>query len=156
MEKSVTSGESKTPGIKKIAEESDFIKGLDRSERGFQSRMKNIFKKYNRPFDNDVVVFMEDLTYETRNGRRPWTNETKSEVVRFNNNINEADDCGKTQRIVPKVEQFSGQTSVASMRYEKENPYTDGCLSSSGSYVALQFRVAVEEIHFPRKKWWKP
>ncbi|XP_069613873.1 Holliday junction recognition protein isoform X2 [Ranitomeya imitator] len=104
MEKSVTSGESKTPGIKKIAEESDFIKGLDRSERGFQSRMKNIFKKYNRPFDNDVVVFMEDLTYETRN---------------------EADDCGKTQRIVPKVEQFSGQTSVASMRYEKENPYTD-------------------------------
>ncbi|XP_077152938.1 Holliday junction recognition protein isoform X2 [Ranitomeya variabilis] len=125
MEKSVTSGGSKTPGIKKIAEESDFIKGLDRSERGFQSRMKNIFEKYNRPFDNDVVVFMEDLTYETRNGRRPWTNQTKPEVVLFNNNINEADDCGKTQRTVPKVEQLSGQTSIALMRYEKENPYTD-------------------------------
>ncbi|XP_073405635.1 uncharacterized protein [Dendrobates tinctorius] len=105
MEKSVISEESKTRGINKIDEESDFIKGLNRSEQEFQSRMKNIFKKYNRPFDNVVVVFMEDLTYETHNGRCPWTNQmVMSENV---------------------VEQFSGQTSFPLMQYEKENPYTD-------------------------------
>ncbi|XP_073520690.1 Holliday junction recognition protein isoform X2 [Phyllobates terribilis] len=121
-----------TPGTKKIDEEWNFVKGLERNEQGFQSRMKDIFKKYNHPFDHDVVVFMEDLTYETRNGRRPWTFQTvisenmKSEVVPFdNNNTNEADDCEKTQWTVPKVKQFSGQTSTALMRYERDRPYTD-------------------------------
>ncbi|XP_075051023.1 uncharacterized protein LOC142138328 isoform X2 [Mixophyes fleayi] len=55
----------------------DLAAGLDRSEKIFQLRMIEIYKKYDHPFEDDIIVNIEDLTFKTSNGPRPWNFETK-------------------------------------------------------------------------------
>ncbi|XP_040280834.1 uncharacterized protein LOC120995602 isoform X2 [Bufo bufo] len=61
------------PGFVAADVEVDIITCLDRNERVFQARMLEIFRKYDRPFVNNIVVNIQDFTYMTAEGRRPWT-----------------------------------------------------------------------------------
>ncbi|KAM4044010.1 uncharacterized protein ACNLHF_011193 isoform 2-T2 [Anomaloglossus baeobatrachus] len=81
---------------------------LERSQHNFHIRMMAIYEKYDRPFEDDIVVSMEDLAYDTPRGRRrSWIGERlKSKKV---------------------AKPFSGETSTALMEYKKENSDNDDC-----------------------------
>ncbi|XP_031752846.1 uncharacterized protein LOC100486773 isoform X1 [Xenopus tropicalis] len=47
--------------------ESDFFVCLDKNEKIFQARMRQILEKYNKPFEEDVLVDIKSLAYITPN-----------------------------------------------------------------------------------------
>ncbi|KAM4044009.1 uncharacterized protein ACNLHF_011193 isoform 1-T1 [Anomaloglossus baeobatrachus] len=105
---------------------------LERSQHNFHIRMMAIYEKYDRPFEDDIVVSMEDLAYDTPRGRRrSWIGErlkskkVKSEVV--DDNISDTNDRQERKRTVFTAKPFSGETSTALMEYKKENSDNDDC-----------------------------
>ncbi|XP_053311952.1 uncharacterized protein LOC128473736 [Spea bombifrons] len=46
----------------------DLITALDRNEKIFQEKMRKIFEKYNKPFENDLILNIEEMTAVTING----------------------------------------------------------------------------------------
>ncbi|XP_071992186.1 Holliday junction recognition protein isoform X1 [Engystomops pustulosus] len=80
MEKSKSAKNCKTSGSRKFGEEMDFSTLLDKNNEIFSARMRDIFTKYNQPFENDIVINIEDLTYETPKGPRPWNFKTDTPV----------------------------------------------------------------------------
>ncbi|XP_050837048.1 Holliday junction recognition protein isoform X2 [Serinus canaria] len=53
--------------------------GLDRNNSRFVSSMNRILKKYNHPFENDILISMSTLTYETPDGPKKWDTESRTE-----------------------------------------------------------------------------
>ncbi|KAM4701583.1 Holliday junction recognition protein isoform 2-T2 [Discoglossus pictus] len=45
---------------------------LDRNETIFHAKMNRIFIKYNQPFEDDITVDIQTLTYDTSEGPKPW------------------------------------------------------------------------------------
>ncbi|XP_058520285.1 Holliday junction recognition protein [Ochotona princeps] len=56
----------------RLLEEDALLRELGDSRRRFQSRMRQLVEKYNQPFENDPLVEMATLTYETPQGLRIW------------------------------------------------------------------------------------
>ncbi|XP_066477366.1 Holliday junction recognition protein, partial [Tiliqua scincoides] len=52
-----------------------------RSRLRFASAMSSIMEKYNFPFDNDLIVSIKSLTFETPNGPMVWGEETSDEIT---------------------------------------------------------------------------
>lgn len=47
----------------------------------FTKKMLNIFKKYDKPFENSVLVNVESMAYDTPNGPKPWTGEITCPIL---------------------------------------------------------------------------
>ncbi|XP_075708929.1 Holliday junction recognition protein isoform X2 [Rhinoderma darwinii] len=126
----------------------DFITGLDRSEKIFQTRMMDIFQKFNRPFVDDIVVNIGNLTYETPDGgQRSWIHETdvpgywkfsfvtKRQDLRpvresLSSDLPEERSLRRSKKkklsTTFQDEHFSGQSCSTLMQY-KEDPFVDDC-----------------------------
>ncbi|XP_028582556.2 guanylyl cyclase-activating protein 3 isoform X2 [Podarcis muralis] len=77
---------------------------LRRSTLRFASAMSSVVEKYNFPFDDDMVISIRSLTYDTPEGPRVWGEEqqTSTEII----------DC--SQNIVPFQENTEIETQLAS------------------------------------------
>uniref|UniRef100_A0A8C5YVM3 Uncharacterized protein n=1 Tax=Marmota marmota marmota TaxID=9994 RepID=A0A8C5YVM3_MARMA len=52
-------------------EEDALLQKLKDSRRRFQRRMRELIEKYDQPFEDDPLVQMATLTYQTPQGREP-------------------------------------------------------------------------------------
>jgi hypothetical protein len=52
--------------------EDELLRKLKNSRSRFQIRMQQLIEKYNQPFEDDPLVQMATLTYETPQGLRIW------------------------------------------------------------------------------------
>uniref|UniRef100_A0A8C9FCX6 Uncharacterized protein n=1 Tax=Pavo cristatus TaxID=9049 RepID=A0A8C9FCX6_PAVCR len=50
----------------------DLDEWLRRSEARFQTSILCILERYNYPFEDDFLISMETLTYDTPDGPKPW------------------------------------------------------------------------------------
>ncbi|XP_008054582.2 Holliday junction recognition protein [Carlito syrichta] len=56
----------------KVLEKDELLRKLRNNRRRFQRHMQQLIAKYNRPFEDDPLVHMATLTYETPQGLRIW------------------------------------------------------------------------------------
>ncbi|XP_078245975.1 Holliday junction recognition protein isoform X1 [Pogona vitticeps] len=61
--------------------DSSMDRRLRRSSRHFASAMSSIVEKYNFPFDDDLIVSIKSLTYNTSDGPRAWGEESSTECT---------------------------------------------------------------------------
>ncbi|XP_063249897.1 Holliday junction recognition protein [Prinia subflava] len=54
--------------------------GLRRSNARFVASMNRILERYNRPFEDDALVSMATLTYDTPDGPKPWGQVSRKDV----------------------------------------------------------------------------
>ncbi|XP_075122508.1 uncharacterized protein LOC142196186 [Leptodactylus fuscus] len=166
-------GIARTPGPNKYEMQLDFITLLDKSEKHYQARMIEIFQKYDRPFLNDIVVNIEDLTIDTPEGRRPWNFETNMledmktpsvrkcqylgsrKLVSCDSPETSFSECSKKEKgsTPSKVDPFSGQTC----KYLEENTDANdhkrivSTQTSDLSIIRQKLRVALSLKESPGK-----
>ncbi|XP_066438444.1 uncharacterized protein [Eleutherodactylus coqui] len=70
MEKAESPGNTETPGPA-VDQDPDFVAGLDRHQKNFQTILLEIVKKYDHPFKNDTVFDFGRVTH-TRTGKCIW------------------------------------------------------------------------------------
>ncbi|XP_053242270.1 Holliday junction recognition protein isoform X4 [Podarcis raffonei] len=100
---------------------------LRRSTLRFASAMSSVVEKYNFPFDDDMVISIRSLTYDTPEGPRVWGEEqqTSTEII----------DC--SENIVPFQENTEIETQLASdsenENYEEyQSPNEEQSMDSCG------------------------
>ncbi|KAH0624967.1 hypothetical protein JD844_032930 [Phrynosoma platyrhinos] len=54
---------------------------LKRSRARFAAAMSGIMEKYNFPFNDDMIVSIKSLTYDTPDGQKVWGEESSSEII---------------------------------------------------------------------------
>ncbi|XP_063201007.1 uncharacterized protein LOC134519834 [Chroicocephalus ridibundus] len=76
----------------------DLDEGLRRSNARFRACINGILERYNHPFEDDLLISMETLTYNTPDGPKQWTEvstkklrQWKKEVLQRNRNQRNAD-----------------------------------------------------------------
>ncbi|XP_072116347.1 uncharacterized protein [Mobula birostris] len=51
---------------------SDLESGLLRNGWRFRQTLEGIFLKYSQPFEDDLIINLEDMTVDTKTGQKPW------------------------------------------------------------------------------------
>ncbi|XP_066196660.1 Holliday junction recognition protein isoform X1 [Sylvia atricapilla] len=62
-------------------------RGLKRSNDRFVVSMNRILQQYNRPFEDDLLVSMSTLTYQTPDGLKQWENVSMKDVKKWKEEI---------------------------------------------------------------------
>ncbi|KAM4886232.1 Holliday junction recognition protein isoform 2-T2 [Sylvia borin] len=62
-------------------------RGLRRSNDRFVASMNRILQQYNRPFEDDLLVSMSTLTYQTPDGLKQWENVSMKDVKKWKEEI---------------------------------------------------------------------
>ncbi|XP_072792368.1 Holliday junction recognition protein isoform X2 [Taeniopygia guttata] len=57
--------------------------GLRRSEARFMATMSRILEEYNHPFEDDILVSMDTLTYDTPDGPKQWEQVSQKDVRKW-------------------------------------------------------------------------
>ncbi|MEE6518859.1 hypothetical protein FKM82_030151, partial [Ascaphus truei] len=77
---------------------------LDRNEKVFQAKMTMILMKYDKPFEDDLLIDIASLTYDTPNGKEvfatdksPWEISCEWVNCSFNRLIVGAKKCSLVQ-----------------------------------------------------------
>ncbi|XP_027739058.1 Holliday junction recognition protein isoform X2 [Empidonax traillii] len=60
---------------------------LRQSSARFMASMNRILERYNHPFEDDYLVSMETLTYDTPNGRKKWGNVSTKNIKKWRREI---------------------------------------------------------------------
>ncbi|CAN8195008.1 unnamed protein product [Coccothraustes coccothraustes] len=57
--------------------------GLRRSNARFMASMNRIFEMYNHPFEDDILISMDSLTYETPDGPKKWDTVSRKDIKKW-------------------------------------------------------------------------
>ncbi|KAM6385697.1 Holliday junction recognition protein isoform 2-T2 [Alca torda] len=148
-------GAAERSGPRAIAMDLDLNLDLDLDERlrqsnaRFQASMNSILERYNHPFEDDLLISMETLTYNTPDGPKQWTEVSTKKLRRWKKEVLK---CNTSQRNTDISKQHTsdfedGHSKIHQVSPEKSHVDASDIDEESDAEI-VSVRRKLEDIHF--------
>uniref|UniRef100_A0A8C4UKB2 Uncharacterized protein n=1 Tax=Falco tinnunculus TaxID=100819 RepID=A0A8C4UKB2_FALTI len=104
----------------------DVDRYLRQSNARFLASINSILERYNHPFEDDLLVSMETLTYDTPDGPKNWENVSTKEVKEWREKVLECNREGRRNAEMSKQQSSDFEEERSTVHQESpENSRVD-------------------------------
>ncbi|XP_010394145.4 Holliday junction recognition protein isoform X1 [Corvus cornix cornix] len=121
--------------------------GLRRSNARFMASMNSILERYNHPFEDDLLVSMDTLTYDTPDGPKRWGQVSKKDVKKWKKKIFKHNRQSQRNREISEQQSSDFEDEHSTVHQESsENSGVDTSDAGEESDI-VSVRRKFEDIH---------
>ncbi|KAM4788060.1 Holliday junction recognition protein isoform 2-T2 [Cyanocitta cristata] len=122
--------------------------GLRRSNARFMASMNSILERYNHPFEDDLLVSMDTLTYDTPDGPKRWGQVSRKDVKKWKKKIFKHNRQSQRKREISEQQSSDFEDEHSTVHQESsENSGVDTSDTGEESDI-VSVRRKFEDFHF--------
>ncbi|KAM7065796.1 Holliday junction recognition protein isoform 2-T2 [Acridotheres tristis] len=118
--------------------------GLRRSNARFMASISRIMERYNHPFEDDLLVSMDTLTYDTPEGPKRWGQVSRKDVKKWKKEIFKHNRRSRRNREISKQQSTDSEDEHSTVHQESPESSgvdTSGTGGESGDIVSVRRKL---------------
>ncbi|XP_014737508.1 PREDICTED: Holliday junction recognition protein [Sturnus vulgaris] len=118
--------------------------GLRRSNARFMASISRIMERYNHPFEDDLLVSMDTLTYDTPEGPKRWGQVSRKDVKKWKKDIFKHNRRSRRNTEISKQQSSDSEDEHSTVHQESSESSgvdTSGTGGESGDILSVRRKL---------------